>query len=165
MTTSMTTLIPQYFPSKGSNNNHFKTVEEENMPNDYFRLWIVGPIGSRKTNLLMHLLFRPLIYYKIILYAKNLEQHYYRVMVERFEKMAEKLVDTEDLLQVSNQEVEDIEAVPHDKQKIVIFDDYICSQQDQCSIAKYFISHSEQQKIRESVVQIEETKNSNAEKI
>ena len=112
------------------------------MPNDFFRLLIVGPSGSGKTNLLMHLLFKPLIYYdKIVLYAKNLEQHYYREMIRRFEKIAEKLgVELQDLLQASNQEVADIEAVPHDDgQKVVIFDDYICSQQDQSSIAKYFI--------------------------
>ena len=105
---SMTTLIPQYFPSKGSNNAHFKTIQLQDsmlhsMPNDFFRLLIVGPSGSGKTNLLMHLLFKPLIYYdKIVLYAKNLEQHYYREMIRRFEKIAEKLgVELQDLLQAS----------------------------------------------------------------
>ena len=88
----------------------------------------------------MHLLFKSLVYYdKIILYAKNLEQHYYQELTRRFEKIAEKLgADIEDL-QVSNQEVEDLDNVPNNGQKIVIFDDYICSQQDQSSIAKYFI--------------------------
>ena len=89
----------------------------------------------------MHLLFKPLVYYdKVILYAKNLEQYYYQELTRRFEKIAEKLgADIEDLLQVSNQEVEDVDNVPDNGQKIVIFDDYICSQQDQSSIAKYFI--------------------------
>ena len=80
----------------------------------FFRLLIVGPSGSGKTNLLMHLLFKPLVYYdKIILYAKNLEQHYYQELTRRFEKIAEKLgADIEDL-QVSNQEVEDLDNVPN----------------------------------------------------
>ena len=66
-------------------------------------LLIVGTSGSGNTNLLMHLLVKSLVYYdKIILYAKNLEQHYYQELTRRFEKIAEKLgADIEGLLQVS----------------------------------------------------------------
>lgn len=135
------TTIPQYFPFRGRSND-FKTIEGVGyMPRDFFRLLIVGPSGSGKTNLLMHLLFRPQVYYdKVILYAKNLEQHYYREMVSRFGQIAERLqVELDDLLQVSNGEVEDLETINSSGQKIVIFDDYICSLQDQAGIAKYFI--------------------------
>ena len=42
-----------------------------------------------------------------------MEQHYYREMIRRFEKIAEKLgVELQDLLQTSNQEVADIDDMP-----------------------------------------------------
>ena len=62
-------------------------------------------------------------------------------MIKRFKDIADKLgVELEDLLQVSNQEVEDISTLETNGQKIVIFDDYICSEGDQSAIMKYFIT-------------------------
>ena len=44
------------------------------MPNDTFRMLIRGNSGSGKTNLLYHMLMKPLLYYdRIHLYAKNLD--------------------------------------------------------------------------------------------
>ena len=46
-----------------------------NMQKDTFRMLICGNSGSGKTNLLYHMLIKPLIHYdEIYLYAKNLEQ-------------------------------------------------------------------------------------------
>lgn len=45
------------------------------MPKDTFRMLICGNSASGKTNLLYHMLIKPLIHYdEIYLYAKNLEQ-------------------------------------------------------------------------------------------
>ena len=63
--------IPNYDNKK--ENNNFKRFYGY-MPNDTFRMLICGNSGSRKTNLLYHMLMRPLLYYdQIHLYAKNLE--------------------------------------------------------------------------------------------
>ena len=134
------TSLPKFFTSKKK--TEFKKVPKtENMPDDYFRLLICGPSGSGKTNTLMHLLFAPLLWYdKIILYAKNLDQPYYQELIRRFEKIADKLnVDLDSFIKVSNEEVQDIDEIDDDMQKIVIFDDYICSDKDRDAISKYFI--------------------------
>ena len=53
------------------------------MPNDTFRMLIRGNSGSGKTNLLYHILMKPLLYYdRIHLYAKNLEQQKYKDMIQ-----------------------------------------------------------------------------------
>ncbi|CAH3170674.1 unnamed protein product [Porites lobata] len=45
---------------------------------------ICGNSGSGKTNLLYHILMKPLVYYdQIHLYGKNLEQEKYRHMIEK----------------------------------------------------------------------------------
>ena len=53
------------------------------MPNDTFRMLTSGNSGSGKTNLLYHMLIKPLLYYdKIYLYAKNLEQKKYQNLMK-----------------------------------------------------------------------------------
>ncbi|CAH3178523.1 unnamed protein product [Porites lobata] len=57
------------------------------MPSDTFRMLICGNSGSGKTNLLYHMLIKPLLYYdEIYLYARNLEQDKYQNLIQ---KMAE----------------------------------------------------------------------------
>ena len=52
------------------------------MPNDTFRMLITSPSGTGKTNLLYHILMSPLVYYdQIYLYAKNLEQDKYQLLL------------------------------------------------------------------------------------
>ena len=49
------------------------------MPKSTFRLLICGNSASGKTNLLYHILMKPLVYYdQIHLYDKNLEQEKYK---------------------------------------------------------------------------------------
>ena len=49
------------------------------MPKNTFGMLICGNSGSGKTNLLYHMLMKPLIHYdEIYLYAKNLEQEKYQ---------------------------------------------------------------------------------------
>lgn len=63
----------------------------EFMPSDTFRMLICGGSGSGKTNLLMNMLCRPLIYYdQLFLYAKNLEQDKYQYLIETFDQFSKK---------------------------------------------------------------------------
>ena len=71
-------------PNYDSNNNKKNSYKQlyEYMPNDTFRMLICGGSGSGKTNLLYHMLMKPLVYYdQIHLYAKNLEQDKYHDMI------------------------------------------------------------------------------------
>ena len=52
------------------------------MPSDIFRMLICGNSGCGKTNLLYHMLMKPLLQYdEYYLYAKNLEQEKYQKLI------------------------------------------------------------------------------------
>ena len=73
--------IPNY-DSDGDGAKKFKQLFSY-MPVDTFRMLICGNSGSGKTNLLYHMLMKPLIHYdEIYLYAKNLELEKYRSNVD-----------------------------------------------------------------------------------
>ena len=73
--------IPNYDFSEDENTN-FKQLYKY-MPKSNFRMLICGNSGSGKTNLLFHILMKPLVYYdQIHLYGKNLEQEKYRHMID-----------------------------------------------------------------------------------
>ena len=56
------------------------------MPSDTFRLLICGNSGSSRTNLLYHMIIKPLLYYdEIYLYARNLEQQKYQKLIQKNE--------------------------------------------------------------------------------
>lgn len=77
--------IPNY-DVKGRGNNNFKQLHNY-MPNDTFRMLICGPSGSGKTNTLIHILYKPLVFFdEIYLYAKNLEQNKYQGFLNLFKK-------------------------------------------------------------------------------
>ena len=55
------------------------------MPKSTFRMLICGNSASSKTNLLYHILMKPLVYYdQIHLYDKNLQQEKYKHMIKEF---------------------------------------------------------------------------------
>ena len=54
------------------------------MPSNTFRMLVCGNSGSGKTNLLYHMLIKPLLYYEeIYLYARNLEQQKYQKLMKK----------------------------------------------------------------------------------
>ena len=62
--------IPNYDFNEGENTN-FKQLYKY-MPKSNFRMLICGNSGSGKTNLLYHILMKPLVYYdQIHLYGKK----------------------------------------------------------------------------------------------
>ena len=108
------------------------------MPLDTFRMLICGNSGSGKTNLLYHMLIKPLLYYdEIYLYARNLEQDKYKRLIQKMRQLSMKL--GYDILHVSHDEITPvIEMDYEDNQKLVIFDDYVCDK-NQRQLIDYFI--------------------------
>ena len=108
------------------------------MPSDTFRMLICGNSGSGKTNLLYHMLMKPLLYYdEIYLYARNLEQDKYKRLIQKMRELSHKL--GYETLNVSNDEITPVTEMDYeDNQKLVIFDDYVCDK-NQRQIIDYFI--------------------------
>ena len=128
--------IPNY-DSNDNNDKKFKQLFPF-MPSDTFRMLICGNSGSGKTNLLYHMLMKPLLYYdEIYLYARNLEQDKYKRLMQKMRGMSHEL--GYEILNVSNDEITPVKEMDYeDNQKLVIFDDYVCDK-NQRQIVDYFI--------------------------
>ena len=128
--------IPNY-DSNNNQKNNFKQLYQY-MPHDTFRMLICGASGNGKSNLLYHILTKPLIYFdQIHLYGKNLEQEKYRNMIEKFGEISEAV--GYEVLICNNDEIISVEnLMENESQKIVIFDDYICDK-NQKPLIDYFI--------------------------
>ena len=128
--------IPNY-DSNIDKTNSYKQLYQY-MPDDTFRMLICGNTGSGKTNLLYHMLMKPLVYYdQIHLYGKNLEQQKYQDMISTFDDISQS-VDYNVLI-CSNDDIVPVENLMDDTaQKIVIFDDYVCDK-NQKPLIDYFI--------------------------
>ena len=108
------------------------------MPADTFRMLICGNSGSGKTNLLYHMLIKPLLHYdEIYLYARNLEQDKYQKLIKKMKELSSKI--GYEILHVSNDEITPVTEMDYeDNQKLVIFDDYVCDK-NQRRLIDYFI--------------------------
>ena len=128
--------VPNY-DSNDRKNNRFKQLYPY-MPKDTFRMLICGGSGSGKTNLLFHMLMKPLVYYdQLHLYAKNLEQDKYQNLIKKLSPISEEL--GYDVLMCSNDKIIPVDHLESDDiQKIVIFDDFIC-EKNQKPLIDYFI--------------------------
>ena len=127
--------IPNY--DRHDKNTNFKRLYGY-MPSDTFRMLICGNSGSGKTNLLYHMLMKPLLYYdRIHLYAKNLEQQKYKDMIQTLTDISNSV--GYNVLVCSNDDIIPVEELKdEDAQKIVIFDDFIC-EKNQKPLIDYFI--------------------------
>ena len=98
---------------------------------------ICGNSGSGKTNLLYHMLMKPLIQYDAIyFYAKNLEQEKYQKLMEKVSQISSKV--GYDILNVSNDKITPVNKMDYeDNQKVVIFD-YVC-EKNKRQLIDYFI--------------------------
>ena len=127
--------IPNY-DSKSNKTNSYKQLYQY-MPDDTFRMLICGGSGSGKTNLLYHMLMKPLVLFdQIHLYAKNLEQEKYQDMIKKFDEISQSV--GYDVLVCSNDENVPVENMENEAQKIVIFDDFVC-EKNQKPLIDYFI--------------------------
>ena len=126
-------LIPNYNNLIDEKKNNFKQIYYY-VPNKSFRRLICGSSGSGKTNALVHMLLKPLIYYdKVYLYAKNIDQEKYQLLSNELNK-----VTIDKIYEYSNDEIKDVDELENKLQKVVIFDDYICDK-NRDQIIKYFI--------------------------
>ena len=129
--------VPRYYYKDEPDS--FKTLYDY-MPQSCFRLLISGMSGSGKTNLLIHMLLKPLVYYdKIYIYAKNLEQSKYQLLIDKMNKIATKNeVLLDDIIESSNDEIIPVSEMDSECQKVIVFDDYVC-EKNQNDIIDYFI--------------------------
>ena len=106
------------------------------MPNKPFRMLICGPSGAGKTNLLPNILLKPLSQYGMIyLYAKFLEQPKCQYLRDRLKEVS-RIVGC-DVMECSNDEVLALDELQSGNQKLVVFDDFLCGQQNR--LIDYFI--------------------------
>ena len=107
------------------------------MPSDTFWMLICGNSGCGKTNLLYHMLIKPLLYYdEIYLYARNLHQDKYQKLIQKMEEISSKT--GYEILNVSDDEIIPVRELQYeDNQKVVIFDDYVCDK-NQTKLIDYF---------------------------
>ena len=128
--------IPNY-DSNIDKTNSYKQLYQY-MPDDTFRMLICGNSGSGKTNMLYHMLMKPLLFYdQIHLYAKNLEQQKYQDMISTFDDITQSV--GYNVLVCSNDDIVPVEnLMDNTAQKIVIFDDFVCDK-NQKPLIDYFI--------------------------
>ena len=108
------------------------------MPADNFRMLICGPSNSGKTNILLNMLYRLLVYDKIYLCTKNLHQDKYQYMIDDFNKRVNPVTGYNVIEAVND--VIPLEMLPTDNQKIVIFDDMVCESHQRDDIIDYFMN-------------------------
>ena len=127
--------IPNYDFNEDENTN-FKQLYRF-MPDKPFRMLICGNSGSGKTNLLYHMLMKPLVFFdQVHLYGKNLEQEKYKHMIETMNDISRQV--GYDIMHYNNDEIKPVDSLDSDSQKIVIFDDFICDK-NQKPLIDYFI--------------------------
>ena len=81
--------IPNY-DVEGDKDSNFTQLYPY-MPDRFFRMLICAPAGSGKTNLLLHMISKPLVFFdQIYLYAKNLQQDKYQYLLKKFEPLSKK---------------------------------------------------------------------------
>jgi len=126
--------IPNYDP--GFSKSSYKQGHPC-MPTDVFRMLIFGPSNSGKTNILLHMLYKLLVFDKIYLFSKSLHQNKYQALLQDFAVRINPEVGYE-VIEAPGDEIIPLEELPVDNQKIVVFDDLVC-ESNQNSIINYFI--------------------------
>ena len=135
--------IPNY--DKKETIYNFKQLNDY-MPDRCFRMLICEKSGCGKTNTVLHMLIKPLIYYdKIFLYSKTLEQEKYthlsNIRKDRrtLERIAEvNKIPIDEIFHSSNEDIIPISEMEDRNQKVAIFDDYVC-EKNLNDIINYFI--------------------------
>src|SRR4051794_18957362 len=93
-------------------------------PQHPFRLLIIGPSGAGKTNIVMNLVIKYLCFDKIYIFAKDLQEEKYLMMIALFqnlEKEYQKINETDDKLVKFSDDLNsvDIDSFDGNKQNLV----------------------------------------------
>ena len=105
-------------------NSSFQQIHPS-MPSDHFTMLICGPPNCGKTNLVLHMLLEPLLYFdELYIYAKNLHQEKYQYLQKKFEEISE-LRNIRNPARFSTEIIPVSQLENNDRQRVVIFDDYI----------------------------------------
>ena len=117
----------------------FKSIHDFMPQEGSFRMLLCGPSNCGKTNTLMIMLMNPLLYYdKLYIYPKNLEQGKYKTLENTLNDTSNVVVYNV-VLEISNEEIMNLDELSSDSPKIVVCDDYIC-EKNQSPLIKYFIA-------------------------
>ena len=125
--------IPNY-DRKGGNHDRRNSLFGDN-----FRMLIAGQSNCGKTNTLMHLLRRPLVYYdKLYMYTPNQHQDKIQDLKEIMDKISRQV--GYNVLEIENEDgIRDTSEYPNNNKKIVIFDDLVnASEKTQKKIANHY---------------------------
>ena len=95
------------------------------LPDDFFRMLICGPSNSGKTNMLLNMIYELLLFDKIYLFTKNLEQDKYQYLLQDFVENINPEVGYE-VIEANSDEITPLKELPVYIQKIVVFDDIVC---------------------------------------
>lgn len=128
--------------------NYYDMIEDTNYrnpnplaPQHPFRMSVVGESGSGKTNQVMNIIMRWCVFDAIHIYAKDLEEDLYTFFHNQIE-LANQLLEEEEkdpieyeLSTMCNINIDDVDT---DKQRIIIFDDFV-NEKNQEEIKKLFI--------------------------
>ena len=109
-------------------NKNMSSLEDDNWP---FRMLIIGPSGSSKTNTLLHLInyLHPID--KIYLYAKDLHEPKYEYLINKREQVGIKnLIDPHAFIEYSDDMKDVLDAINNynknrDKKVLTVFDNMI----------------------------------------
>ena len=112
--------IPNYDQSSKETSKKINNIFDED-----FRLLITGESGCGKTNTLMHILRKPLVYFdKIYIYSPNLHQEKIQDLQELMGKISEKVGYP--VLELNGpDEIKNTNEYFSDNKKIVVFDDVL----------------------------------------
>lgn len=104
-------------------------------PDAHFRMLIILPSGSSKTNLLLDLIYRLLYRDNIYLFARNLHQSKYQSLIKTFEPISNEA--GYDIIEASNDKIIPLNEMTDSKQKLYIFNGFLNTGYDR-EIRDYF---------------------------
>ena len=128
--------IPNYFEDLSSQKP--KRRYNDFLDEDY-RMLVAGASGSGKTNTVIHMLMKPLVYYdKIFLYTRNPHQEKIQGLKKVMDRISQKVGC--DVLEIMDPDVIlNTNEYPEGNRKIVIFDDLVNAPQNiQSKISNHF---------------------------
>ena len=100
------------------------------MPQHPFRLIDAGPSGSGKTTILFNALLKgQLNFQKLYIYAKDLEEEKYTMLIKHYSNIAEEMgVDINTMLVVGSEgeDIVDVNSLDPGLMHLFLFDDFIC---------------------------------------